>query len=306
MPQEKPDWTILPLLETTARYFRDKGISSARVDAELLMAHLMGKKRIDLYLEHDRPLSRDEVSRFRDMVRARAGGKPVQRITGETEFYSVPLAVGEGVFIPRPETELLVDRGIEYFRALPKGEGRLACEVGAGTGAVSIALARNVPDLRVIAVDLSPQAVACARSNAERAGVEGRVEVREGDFAETLVSRAGEWDLIVSNPPYVTAEEMESLPTEVGDHDPRTALFGGSEGLDVYRRLVPAAAGALGEEGLLLLEVSDAVADGVLGLIAAQEALEEGTVARDYGGVRRVVSARMRKAPPEPPTAGEE
>ncbi|MBM3319786.1 MAG: peptide chain release factor N(5)-glutamine methyltransferase [Candidatus Eisenbacteria bacterium] len=290
---EKPAraWTVLPLLETTARFFKDKGIESPRVDAELLLAHLLGARRIDLYLQHDRPLAEVEISRFREMVRARANGTPVQRIAGGTEFYSIPLAVADGVFIPRPETELLVDRGIAFLR---KNEGikePLALDAGTGTGAIAIALAKNVAGLRVLAVDRSPEAAACARENAARAGVADRVEVIEGDFAEALRERPGRIALVVSNPPYVTAAEMETLPVEVREHDPGTALRGGTDGLDAYRALVPAASIALAPGGMLLLEVSDAIAEGARRLVEADGRFAEAAIEKDYAGRKRVLSA---------------
>jgi release factor glutamine methyltransferase len=291
MEKEPRAWTLLPLLETTARFFREKGLESPRVDAELLMASLLGKRRIDLYIQHDRPLSEAEVARFREMVRARSRGVPVQRIAGETEFYSIPLAVADGVFIPRPETEVLVDRCVSFLRGLG-GEGRLALDAGTGTGAIAIAALRNVPALRMIAVDRSPEAIACARANAERASVSDRIEIVEGDFVEALLERGGALDLVVSNPPYVTTSEMAALPVEVAAHDPDGALHGGEEGLDSYRRLIPAASTALKEGGLLVLEVSETVADGVRRIVDENGRLGEAAIENDLAGRRRVLTAR--------------
>lgn len=294
MEEAARTWTIRPLLETTARFFREKGIPSPRVDAELLLAHLLGKKRIDLYLEHDRPLSAVELDRYREMVRERAGRRPVQRITGETEFYGVPLSVPPGVFIPRPETELLVDRAVRFFRATGGGEGRVALDGGTGSGAIAVALAKNVAGLRVIAVDASDDALAAAEENARRAGVEGRIEVVSGDVAEEIAARAGGIDAVVSNPPYVTTAEMDDLPPEVGEHDPREALHGGDDGLAVYRRIVPAAAAALRPGGTIVLEVSDATAEGVLALAGAEARVATATVEKDLAGHRRVLIAAIR------------
>ncbi|MFH1679325.1 MAG: peptide chain release factor N(5)-glutamine methyltransferase [Candidatus Eisenbacteria bacterium] len=284
-------WTLLPLLETTTSYFKDKGMESPRVDAELLLAHLLGVRRIDLYLQHDRPLSESEVSRYREMVRARAGGTPVQRITGEAEFYSITLLVAEGVFIPRPETELLVDRGIAFLRKSGGGAGRSALDAGTGTGAVALALAKNVPELRVLAVDRSAEAAACARENAGRTGLAERVEVIEGDAAEELRARPGAIALVVSNPPYVTTAEAGELPVEVREHDPAAALHGGEDGLDAYRALVPAASIALAPGGMLVLEVSDTTAEGVRRLVEADGRFAGASVELDYAGRKRVLTA---------------
>jgi release factor glutamine methyltransferase len=291
MENESRVWTLLPLLETTATFFREKGLESPRIDAELLLASLLGKRRIDLYLQHDRPLSGEEVSRFREMVRARARGVPVQRIAGETEFYSIALSVAEGVFIPRPETELLVDRCVAFLRSIGGGEGRLGFDAGTGTGAIAIAVAKNVPGLRMIAVDRAPEAAECARVNAERAEVAQRLEVEERDFALALGERPGALDLVVSNPPYVTTAEMAALPLEVGAHDPEGGLHGGVDGLDAYRSLLPAAARALRSGGMLVLEVSDSVADGAARLVRETGRFGHEAVDPDYAGHKRVLSA---------------
>lgn len=291
METERRVWTLLPLLETTARFFREKGLESPRIDAELLLASLLGARRIDLYLQHDRPLSTDEVGRFREMVRSRSRGVPVQRIVGETEFYSIPLGVAEGVFIPRPETELLVDKAAKHIRARGGGEGRLAFDGGTGTGAIAIALARNAPGLRVVAVDRSPLAVSCASANAERSAVADRVEVREADFEEALLAAPGSFEVVLSNPPYVTTAEMAALPAEVGSHDPAEALHAGADGLDAYRRLIPAAARALAPGGLLVLEVSEATAEGAANLVREAGRLGPPAVEPDLAGRKRVLSA---------------
>ncbi|MFH1278019.1 MAG: peptide chain release factor N(5)-glutamine methyltransferase [Candidatus Eisenbacteria bacterium] len=294
MEEAARTWKLLPLIETTARFFREKGLPSPRVDAELLMGHLLGKRRIDLYLEHDRHLTEQEVDRFREMVRDRASRRPVQRIVGATEFYGVTIAVPEGVFIPRPETELLVDRGVEFFRATGGGEGRTALDAGTGSGAIAVALAKNVPGLRIVAVDRSPAALAAAAENARRNGLEDRWETVEGDGAAEVRVRAGALDLVVSNPPYVTSAEMEALPPEVLEHDPAPALHGGADGLDAYRALVPAAAAALLPGGAIVLEVSDSTAEGVLELARAERRLEGASVTKDLAGHLRVFAATAR------------
>jgi len=175
-------WTVVDLLKTASEYLREKNVAGARVDAELLLAHLFGGRRIDLYLQYDRPVAGTELGRYRELIRERASGRPVQRITGGAEFYSVTLRMREGVFIPRPETELLVDRGIAFLRE-EGGEAPFAVDAGTGSGAVAVALAKNAPRLRVEATDRSPEAVLCARENAKLAGVEERVDVIETDLA---------------------------------------------------------------------------------------------------------------------------
>jgi len=288
-------WTVVDLLKTASEYLREKNVAGARVDAELLLAHLLGGRRIDLYLQYDRPVAGTELGRYRELIRERASGRPVQRITGGAEFYSVTLRMREGVFIPRPETELLVDRGIAFLRE-EGGEAPFAVDAGTGSGAVAVALAKNAPRLRVEATDRSPEAVLCARENAKLAGVEERVDVIETDLAAHLRSLGGGADLVLSNPPYVTDGEMEDLPREVRDHDPGEALRGGADGLDTIRALVPAAAAALRPGGLLVIEASDATAEKTAGLLGKDGLYEEIRTERDLAGRLRVVSARRTAA----------
>ncbi|MBN1825618.1 MAG: peptide chain release factor N(5)-glutamine methyltransferase [Candidatus Eisenbacteria bacterium] len=290
-------WTVVALLKTTSDYFREKGAASPRVDAELLLAHLLGGRRIDLYLQHDRPVNGDELARFREMVRRRASGKPVQRITGGAEFYSIPFRVHDGVFIPRPETELLVDRGIEFLRD-EGGEAPFAVDAGTGSGVIAVSLAKRIPRLRVEATDRSPEAVLCARENARLAGVEERVDVIETDLAAHLERLGAAADLVLSNPPYVTTAEMAELPREVGEHDPSGALHGGEDGLLAIRPLIAAAAVALRPGGLLVFEASDATAAGAVAAVEETGLYESARVGRDLAGRLRVVEARRIGAAP--------
>ncbi len=284
-------WTLLRLLETTTKYFSDKQIQSPRIDAELLLAHILEKRRIDLYVAYDQPMTDAETDRYRDAVKRRARGEPVQRICEETEFYSLPIKMEPGVLIPRPETELLVDQAVAFARRLD-GEATLrVLDAGTGTGAIAIALARHVPAARILAVDLATEAVACAKSNAERNDVSDRVQIIHGDWAEVLADQSAPFDLILANPPYVTTAEMDELPVEVRDHDPGLALHGGDDGLDPYRTLIPPAARALREGGALLLEISDTISNGVVNMLK-NEALTKVTTSRDYAGHERVASAR--------------
>lgn len=240
-------WTIQRVLRWTAGKFADKGIESFRLDAEVLIARALGVTRVRLYTDFDKPLDPNELAQVRELVKRRLAGEPVAYIVGEQEFWSLPLVVTPAVLIPRRDTETLVEVAIEKGREI--GARRVA-DIGVGSGAVALALAKELPDAEVLATDVSEEALAVARENARRLGLGARVRFARGDLVEPL---EGKWDLIVSNPPYVPTGQLARLPPEV-QREPRAALDGGPDGLDVFRRLVPAAAALLREGGYLAVE----------------------------------------------------
>jgi len=275
-------WSVLRLLRWTADFFRQHGIESHRLDAELLLAHVLTCKRVDLYLAFDQPVASADRERFRELVRRRAKERvPVAYLTGVREFWSLPLYVTPDVLIPRPDTETLV-------RACAALAPRRALDVGTGSGCVAIALARELPDLTLIGVDTSQAALEVAARNAAAAGVEARLELVRADLLEGL---GADFDLIASNPPYVPSGELERLAPEL-QHEPRLALDGGPDGLDVLRRLIAQAPAHLQPGGQLALEVGDGQAAAVCELVRAAGAstLE---LQRDLGGAERVVVARF-------------
>ena len=218
--------TVRSLLQVTADYFEGKGVESARLNAERLLADVLGLSRIELFMQHDRPVLGPELDRYRELVRRRAAGQPLQTILGETEFYSRSFKVEPGVFIPRPETARLVEIAA---RLLAPGDRNLlqpvAVEIGAGPGVIAVSLALELPRLAVWATDLNPAAVDLARRNAHRHGVEARVEVLRGSRFDPLPTHLkGGVDLLVSNLPYIASAEIDGLDREVAEHDPRLAL----------------------------------------------------------------------------------
>ncbi len=252
------------------------GCDTPRLDAEVLLADVLGVDRTALFLDAERGLTSDEARRFRDHATRRRGREPVAYITGRQGFRWLELHVDRRVLVPRPETEHLVEAAL----GLPP-EARVV-DVGTGSGAVALALKSERPDLRVVATDVSPDALDVARANAARLGLD--VEFRHGDL---LAGVDGPVDAVVSNPPYV--REGERLPPDVAAHEPHVALFASGDGLDVVRRLVPAAAGA--RAGFLAMEVGDGQA------AAAAELVRDGgfpavEVVPDYAGIDRVVVGR--------------
>ncbi|MDR3737854.1 MAG: peptide chain release factor N(5)-glutamine methyltransferase [Terracidiphilus sp.] len=222
----------------------------ARRDAECLLLHATGMSRASLLAHGDDTLSPEHAAVFDALTERRAAGEPIQQITGEAEFYGLPFRVTRDVLIPRPETEHLVERAIAIAQSLPAPR---IVDIGAGSGAIAVALAHALPHAAVTTVDLSPNALAVARENAVRNHLAERIRFAEG---ELLAPVAGEqFELIVSNPPYEPQADRDSLALEVRDYEPALALFAGADGLEIYRRLIPAAFAALTPGGALLLEI---------------------------------------------------
>jgi len=276
-------WTILKVLTWTQGRFGERGIPSARLDAEVLLAHLLHRDRVGLYTHFDQPLSAEELSGFRELIKRRLAGESVAYLVGKREFRSLALHVDARVLVPRPETETLVEVALTR---LPVGAARVV-DVGTGSGAIALALKDARPLDDVHAVDRSADALAVARDNAERLGLE--VTLHEGDLLAAVEALAP-FDLVVSNPPYIATAELASLPAEVR-REPRLALDGGADGLEVVRRLIGAAAPLLGDQGVLALEIGDRQAPAVAALLAAA-GYREIAVAQDLAGIGRVVSAR--------------
>lgn len=263
------------------------GVETPRLDAELLLAHALGKDRTYLFAHGPDPLPRPVEPRFRELVERRAGREPLPYIVGTWEWLGMSFRVTPAVLIPRPETETLVEEVAE--RLAP---GARVLDVGAGSGCIGIGLAALRPDLRVTELELSPEAAAVARENVLRLRVEDRVSVVEGRFPETLPS-LGCFEAVVSNPPYIPSAEVDQLPPELRRHEPRLALDGGPEGLDVLRNLASAAPTVLEPGGMLAVEVAAGQAPRFVELLRAHDRWREPEVIRDLAGVERIVLAYL-------------
>jgi release factor glutamine methyltransferase len=275
-------WSVLRLLRLTADFFRQHGIESHRLDAELLLAHVLACKRVELYTSFDQPVAAADRERFRELVRRRAKQRiPVAYLTGTREFWSQALRVTPDVLIPRPETETLV-------RACAKLGPRRIADVGTGTGCIAIALARELPAASLLGIDLCEAALAVAAQNVALADLDGRIELAQGDL---LDGRDERFELIASNPPYVPSAELGRLAPELA-HEPRLALDGGADGLSVLRRLIEQAPAHLCAGGHLALEVGAGQAGAVAALARAAGAGEI-RLERDLAGSERVVVARF-------------
>jgi release factor glutamine methyltransferase len=289
--------TLMEVVRLSTGYLESHGSSSPRLDAELLAATALHLRRLDLYLQFDRPLEEEQLTAIRDLVRRRGDGEPVAHITGLREFWGRPFAVSADVLIPRPETETLVELTLRRARSLRReGEGVRIADLATGSGCIAVTLAAELPGARMTATDVSQAALEVAAGNVRRHGVGDRVELLHGSWGEPLLGR--EFDIVVANPPYIPSAELAGLARDVRDREPRLALDGGADGLDAYRALFPAVATVLSSAGWAAVEVDIRAAAEVTML--AREALGVDlltTVHDDLSGRPRVVSVERPPAP---------
>lgn len=289
---EERRWTILELLQWTEQHFRAQGIESARLDAEILLAHALGTQRVGLYLDFEKPTYPEERARFRELVMRRARDRvPVAQLVGVREFWSLELNVTSDVLSPRPETETLVEAALD--RLPDKERAYRVLDLGTGSGAVALAIRSERPQATVTATDISPEALQIARANAEQLHLSEGLRLFEGDLFEAV---AGEkFDLVVSNPPYIARRDAGGLPPELA-HEPEVALFGGEDGYEVLERVVAGLAEALRPGGAVAIELASDQAERVAGWLSEGGFIEI-EIIRDLTRRPRVVAARKREGP---------
>ena len=287
-------WTILKVLQWTTGYFDRKGIDQPRADAEVLVAHVLGLERIQLYIRFDQPLVAEELVRIRENVRRRAAHEPTQYITGKQEFWSLEFEVTPDVLIPRPETELLVERAAKTLTRTGTAADAMVLDIGTGSGAVAVALAHEVHDLHVIATDCSPAALRVAVRNAVRNGVADRVRFVAMNLMDALAPPpAVAFDFIVSNPPYIGDVEFAGLAPEVAGHEPTSALRGGSyDGLDLIREILRLLPNRLKPGGVALIEIGFGQAEILRAELSGNLHFEQIEFIRDYSGIQRILELR--------------
>jgi release factor glutamine methyltransferase len=280
-------WTILSLLEWATGYLSARHFDESRLCAELLLAHVLHVRRLDLYLQFDRPLSSSDLAAFKSLFQRRLTHEPLQYIIGETEFMGLPLWVNPSVLIPRPETELLAEKAVEELKSRFAGAGRIL-DIGTGSGNIAIAVGHFVPGAKILAVDVSDEALETASRNIARHELKN-VELRAYDIYEDTLPEQ-EFDLIVSNPPYVSVQEYSSLQPEVRDFEPRIATSDEGDGLRFMRRILEFAAGRLVPGGIILLEIGFGQSEATRE-IAAAAGFGSIDIIRDYSGIPRVLRA---------------
>ena len=278
-------WTIGRILKWTEQYFKEKGIESPRLDAEVLLSHILGRERIYLYVHFDEPLEPAELARYREAIKQRVQRVPVAYIIGEKEFMGLTFRVTADTLVPRPDTEILVQAAIERLRA--RGDAPRFADIGTGTGAICLSVLHFLPKAQADTVDISPAARAVAEENAAALEVADRVTFHTGDLLAPLAGQC--YDAILSNPPYIPDGDIAALAPEVRLKEPRTALAGGKDGLDFYRRLMADAPALLKDGGFLAVEVGIHQAAPVAAL--AVPAFSRTEILKDYAGIERVVIA---------------
>jgi release factor glutamine methyltransferase len=282
--------TVLEVIQKSADFLAKKGVDAPRLQTELLLAHVLQMPRMKLYLNFERQLSDPELDSLRKLVQRRGLREPLQHLVGTTAFCGLEIAVNGHVLIPRPETELLAEAGWQFL-STSNQQPATALDFGTGSGCIAIAVAAKCPTAHLVALDVSPEALDAARQNAAKNNVSDRIEFRQGDGFAAL--KAGEqFDLILSNPPYIASAEIETLQPEVRDHDPRGALDGGADGLDFYRRLAAESGKFLKPHGKIILEFGEGQAEKIGRIFAAHGWLVE-AIREDYTQRQRFLIAHL-------------
>ena len=286
-------WTIGKILKWTEDYFAQKGIESPRLDAEVLLGHVLHKQRIYLYVHFDEPLQPQELTAFREMIKQRIDHVPVAYILGEKEFMGLKFKVTPDTLVPRPDTEILVQAAVDNLRKSRPAEPRIA-DIGTGTGAVGLSVLHFVDGARLDTVDISPAARAVAEENAAALKLTDRAQFFTGDLLAPL--KGSTYRAILSNPPYIPAADIEGLSADVQLSEPHTALDGGADGLDFYRRLCAEAPAMLERGGFMAFEVGIRQAQAVAGLAEKNPLIGRTEILKDYAGIDRVVVAWTKEA----------
>ena len=286
-------WTVGRLLQWTAEFLKAHAAEAPRLDAEVLLAHALGCRRIELYTAFEETPGEERRAAFRELVRRRADGTPVAYSVGRREFYSLSFRVGPEVLIPRPETELLVIALLDLAKSRAAGAALRIADVGTGSGVIAICAAKHLPGCRVTALDASPAALSIAAANAAEHGVANRIEWLESDLL-AAAPPGRRFDYVVSNPPYVNEAEFARLAPEVKNFEPRQALVAGPLGVEVIQRLVPQAADRLDLGGHFLVEISPMIHQSVCEIVSAEPRLELGPTVKDLARHPRVVVARRK------------
>jgi len=288
--------TVLELLNWATEFLKDHQVEEPRLNAELLLAHSLNLSREGLYVHLHDQIEEREKEVWEELIQRKISGEPLQYILGRQEFWSINFKVDPRVLIPRPETELLVEQSLSILSKLYLHRSPSVLEIGTGSGAIAIALAKEIKKIFLVATDISRDALLLAKENAESAGIRHRIEFVQGDLFGPFRPSTGSgfFDLIVSNPPYIVRRKIRTLAKEVKDYEPTIALDGGEDGLAFYRRIVPEASGYLKEGGWLLLEVALGQALDVSEWIEREGHFVKPECLPDLSGIGRVVKAKRK------------
>lgn len=289
-------WTVLKTLRWTSGYFERHSVENPRADAEVLLAHTLKCERIDLYLRYDQPLNEDELLAFKQLIKRRIDNEPVAYIVGSKEFWSLHFFVAPGVLIPRPDTECLVETALKFLPREDKVPSLNILELGAGSGAVIVALAHERPACSYYASDRSLKAVRLARNNARYNKVESHIRFFAANWMDALSADRASFDMVVSNPPYVSRDDIVKLASHIIRFEPISALDGGPEGMDHIKMIILEAHRYLKPKGLLLLEIGFDQREAVETTAHSFDAYDPPVFFKDYGGHDRVALLRKKAA----------
>lgn len=280
--------TVLEAINKSTEYLKDKGIESPRVNAELLLSHILKCKRLNLYLSFDRPLSEEEIDNYRELLKRRRGYEPLQYIIGSVEFFGLQLEVNRNVLIPRPETEILVEIVIDEL----KSKTNLSIlDIGTGSGNIAIALAKNIETAKITAIDINNDSLELAKKNSQSNNVEDKISFEKID----ILNRdeiSEKFDIVVSNPPYISLEEYPELKPELNRFEPRLALTDESNGLTFYEVISKKSRSFLKQNGKLFFEIGIEQFSAVKGILES-EGYKNISIKKDYSGIERVISGEL-------------
>ena len=290
------DWTIQKLLNWITEHFTSKGIDSPRLSAELLLSGILKMKRIELYMQFDKLVAEEQLDKLHDLVKRAGQSEPIAYLTGKTEFYSLELEVSRDCLIPRPETELLVQRAIEFLRT--RSGSQFVCDLCTGSGCIAVAIARNYPQAHIIATDICDAALNIAARNVEKHQLKERIKLLCGDLFDPIMPQldTNKFDLIVCNPPYVSTAEFEKLGKNIKDYEPKVALFAGADGLDIYRRIIKRVDVFLKPDAALMLEIGYSQGPAVRELLEQTGCFSKITIEKDFHNNDRIVVAKKQNA----------
>jgi release factor glutamine methyltransferase len=282
--------TVLEVIKLSTEYLQKKGVESPRANAEILLAEILKCKRLELYLAFDKPLAENEIQIYREAIRKRGLRIPLQYIVGNVEFYGLKLIVNQNVLIPRPETELLVEKIINES---DNSASLKILDIGVGSGNISLTILKNLPNSNVVAIDISESALEVAKQNAELNLLQDRIEFKLFDIIKDNLNSLGKYDLIVSNPPYVSENDFESLEPELKLHEPKIALTDNSNGISFYKHIVEVSDQILNIRGKIYFELGKGQSNQVQNLFE-QKGFNNITVIKDYSGIDRIISGEIK------------
>lgn len=291
-----PDWTIQKLLNWVTQYFTNNNIDAPRLSAEILLSHILRLERIELYTNFDKAVNKPDLDRLHGLVKRCVNNEPIQYLTGRTEFYSLSLKVSADCLIPRPETELLAERAIEFLRT--RIGPQYICDLCTGSGCIAVTIAKNFENARIIATDICEKALTIAAENIDRYDLRDKIELLNGDLFAPVIAQldVAEFDLIVTNPPYVSSTEYEALAENVKNYEPKHALHAGADGLDIYRRIISGIDKHLKPGGAFITEIGYAQGKAVRELLEETDIFADIKIEKDLSNNDRIVTATKKSS----------